>query len=134
MLMLTLNASAVRSVMVFRFESNLCALDSLSAQLRRICVVGLVDFADLGVDRVFAWLKGLGPFLPCAHDLRVDVGVARVESVFPDEARDNCAFANFHLDHRHCLDRSKPWVDGIVSCAKHRDLKALLPASRKKCS
>ena len=48
----------------------------------------LVDFADLGVDRVFAWLKGLGPnpLLPCAHDLRVDVGVARVESVFPSQS------------------------------------------------
>ena len=45
----TLNASAVRSVMVFRFESSLCALDSLSAQFRRICVVGTLSTLQIFV-------------------------------------------------------------------------------------
>lgn len=38
--MLTLKASAVRRVMVLRLESSSWALERVSAQLRRICVVG----------------------------------------------------------------------------------------------
>src|SRR5580765_5693517 len=41
--MLTLNASAVRRVIVLRLESSSWALERLSAQLSRICVVGTIS-------------------------------------------------------------------------------------------